>query len=73
MITESTPVNQNINELWLKMARAQYPGKSDAILQEMKIDHAVDWACEIDNEKATLYDKYVMMKKLLDITPKEDN
>lgn len=59
-------------ELWLKMARQEFPTYTDVMLENIKWEVALEWGSGRENKNAALYDKYVMMKRLLDIKPDTD-
>lgn len=54
------------------MARQEFPTYTDVMLENIKWEVALEWGSGRENKNAALYDKYVMMKRLLDIKPDTD-
>lgn len=55
-------------ELWESVAKREFPLASPTKLLELKQEAALEWGCYADSKLANLFDQYVMMKKLMDIT-----
>ena len=55
-------------EIWESLARPAHPTYTDYQLRELKINGAVDWCAGEDTPDAKLYDQYVMMKNLMEVT-----
>ena len=54
-------------EIWESFAKPSFPHLNEHQLTELKIEAVMDWGLGIDSELSVMYDKYVMMKNLLDV------
>ena len=54
-------------EIWELFAKPAFPHLNEHQLAELKIEAVMDWGLGIDSELSVMYDKYVMMKNLLDV------
>ena len=54
-------------EIWESFAKPSFPHLNEHQLAELKIEAVMDWGLGIDSELSVMYDKYVMMKNLLDV------
>ena len=54
-------------EIWESFAKPSVPHLNEHQLVELKIEAVMDWGLGIDSELSVMYDKYVMMKNLLDV------
>jgi len=54
-------------EIWESFAKPAFPHLNEHQLAELKIKAVMDWGLGIDTELSVMYDKYVMMKKLMDV------
>jgi hypothetical protein len=54
-------------EIWESFAKPLFPHLNEHQLAELKIEAVTDWGFGIDSELSVMYDKYVMMKNLLDV------
>lgn len=54
-------------EIWESFAKPLFPHLNEHQLAELKIEAVMDWGLGIDTELSVMYDKYVMMKNLLDV------
>ena len=54
-------------EIWESFAKPVFPHLNEHQLAELKIEAVMDWGLGIDTELSVMYDKYVMMKNLLDV------
>ena len=57
------------NKLWLDLMKKEITDKnvSDDSLLALRNSYCLEWAFERSNEKAKLYDQYVMLKDLYNI------
>lgn len=55
-------------EIWESLARPAYPKYTDYQIRELKLAAAMDWLLDEDTEVAKLYDKFVMLKNLMEVT-----
>lgn len=55
-------------EIWESLARPEYPNLSRSEMAEFKIHSAMDWCMDEDTPGAKLYDKFVMMRNLMDVS-----
>ena len=55
-------------EIWESLARPAHPTYTDYQLRELKLAAAMDWLLDEDTEVAKLYDKFVMLKNLMEVT-----
>ena len=54
-------------EIWESFAKPVFPHLNEHQLAKLKIEAVMDWGLGIDSELSVMYDKYVMMKNLLDV------
>lgn len=55
-------------EIWESLARPAYPTFTDYQLRELKIQAASEWCYGDNTAPAKLYDQYVMMKNLMEVS-----
>ncbi len=55
-------------EIWESFAKPLFPHLNEHQLAELKIEAVMDWGLGIDTDLSVIYDKYVMMKNLMDVT-----
>lgn len=55
------------HQLWLTLAREQYPTLTEEQMMGLSMKAASDWYFGVENELTILYDQYVMLKTLKDI------
>lgn len=52
--------------LWESVAQTEFPSCNSVQLAKIKLEAAVEWLYDEDTKGARAYDKYVMMKTLMD-------
>jgi hypothetical protein len=55
-------------EIWESLARPAYPTYTDHQLRELKAQAAFEWCYGDNTAHAKLYDKFVMLKNLMDVS-----
>lgn len=56
------------HEIWESLARPAYPKYTDYQLRELKLSAAMDWCLDEDSPGAKLYDQFVMLRNLMEVT-----
>jgi hypothetical protein len=64
---------QNIKEIYESLVLQKFPNASEVDIKEIKQKGAIDWMFEHQTVEAEIFDKFVMMKKLLGIETKEED
>jgi hypothetical protein len=54
-------------EIWESLACPVYPTLTKHQLSALKMQAAVEWCLDEDTDDAKLYDKYVMLKNLMEV------
>ena len=59
---------ETVQDVWESLAKPKYPTLNTLQLSELKYRASIDWFQDRDTELNKLFDQYVMMKNLLDIS-----
>jgi hypothetical protein len=59
---------KTVQDVWESIAKPKYPTLNTLQLSELKYRASIDWFTDRDTELNKLFDQYVMMKNLLDIS-----
>jgi hypothetical protein len=59
---------ETVQDIWESLAKPKYPTLNSSQLSVLKYRASIDWFHDRDTELNKLFDQYVMMKNLLDIS-----
>ena len=59
---------ETVQDIWESLAKPKYPTLNILQLSELKYRASIDWFQDRDTELNKLFDQYVMMKNLLNIS-----
>lgn len=65
-------MNQSIDELWESLVKEKFPNATKQDLTEARITASIQWCFGEETVMSEIYDKFVMMKRLKDLYPKEE-
>lgn len=59
--------NQELADLWFDLVSAKFPNMTYDGMLTLRIVGATEWGLGHENEAATLFEQFVMMKRLKDL------
>jgi hypothetical protein len=66
-------VYRNTDELWESLLLSKFPNTHKEHIAEAKVTASIAWLFGDKTQMAEVYDQYVMMKRLTDVQPKEED
>ena len=64
---QSIDSHDEITELWFNLVESKYPNMPIAKIYELRITGATEWCFGHENEAATLFEQFIMMKTLKEL------
>jgi len=69
---QNTNPSDDIADLWLSIVETKYPKMPIREAINLRLIGASDWCSGFETEAATLFEQFVMMKKLKDLHYKDE-
>lgn len=66
-MSENQNTDRELNELWFNLASAKFPDMTYDGMLTLRLVGATEWCFGHENEAATLFEQFIMMKELKDL------
>ena len=66
-VKRNTEIHHELNLLWYDLASAKHPNMRYDEMLTLRMIGSTDWCMKVESDAATLFEQFVMMKKLKDL------